>query len=432
MGNTMKEEGSSSSTSLVGGSSVYISDEGVSNLSHYKPSSQLDYSFISKILNPYWNYVATLFPDWMAPNTITLIGFLAVVFTFLATIYTNDSAEHRWIYLMNAIALFWYQTMDACDGKHARRTQTSSPLGELFDHGCDSINSLMQTVLALAAMQLLNVDDAWICFVTLLTVTAMFYISIWQQYHTAVLNFQNFSGPTEGQFVVMIVNLVVFAFGPIVFNDNLIHLILGNVDESSMLYSLSKSEFVKLKYIIIFGVNVSTITGVFQCLRDTIQSINNTHDLENSNGQEKRMNKTPVFKSLCSYLVFALVFTVWILISGSKQTLERNLLSVLYSYGMFHAYIVTRTILARVCDMTIPTLMPVLYFLIVGLLNTLFGIMKGGNAILDEGLYLNILVIVTTIMYTHLAYDVISTLTAHLGIYCFSVQKRNPINPTSK
>jgi phosphatidylglycerophosphate synthase len=28
-----------------------------------------------------------------------------------------------------------YQTLDAIDGKQARRTGTSSPLGELFDHG---------------------------------------------------------------------------------------------------------------------------------------------------------------------------------------------------------------------------------------------------------------------------------------------------------
>jgi phosphatidylglycerophosphate synthase len=33
------------------------------------------------------------------------------------------------------IGLFIYQSLDAIDGKQARRTQTSGPLGELFDHG---------------------------------------------------------------------------------------------------------------------------------------------------------------------------------------------------------------------------------------------------------------------------------------------------------
>lgn len=33
--------------------------------------------------------------------------------------------------------------MDAIDGKQARRTGTSSPLGEFFDHGCDAINMMV-------------------------------------------------------------------------------------------------------------------------------------------------------------------------------------------------------------------------------------------------------------------------------------------------
>jgi hypothetical protein len=31
--------------------------------------------------------------------------------------------------------LFAYQSLDAIDGKQARRTGSSGPLGELFDHG---------------------------------------------------------------------------------------------------------------------------------------------------------------------------------------------------------------------------------------------------------------------------------------------------------
>lgn len=44
-----------------------------------------------------------------------------------------------WAYVQAALGLFIYQTLDATDGKQARRTGTSSPLGELFDHGCDAL-----------------------------------------------------------------------------------------------------------------------------------------------------------------------------------------------------------------------------------------------------------------------------------------------------
>lgn len=42
---------------------------------------------------------------------------------------------------MSALGLFIYQSLDAIDGKQARRTNSSSPLGELFDHGCDAVST---------------------------------------------------------------------------------------------------------------------------------------------------------------------------------------------------------------------------------------------------------------------------------------------------
>ena len=46
-----------------------------------------------------------------------------------------------WGQIATAIGLFIYQTLDAIDGKQARRTNSSSPLGELFDHGCDGVST---------------------------------------------------------------------------------------------------------------------------------------------------------------------------------------------------------------------------------------------------------------------------------------------------
>lgn len=44
-----------------------------------------------------------------------------------------------WIY---AVDYGCAQTLDAVDGKQARRTNSSSPLGQLFDHGCDSFSTV--------------------------------------------------------------------------------------------------------------------------------------------------------------------------------------------------------------------------------------------------------------------------------------------------
>lgn len=51
-----------------------------------------------------------------------------------------DQPMPTWIYYSCAIGLWLYSTFDNVDGKQARRTNSSSPLGELFDHGCDALN----------------------------------------------------------------------------------------------------------------------------------------------------------------------------------------------------------------------------------------------------------------------------------------------------
>jgi ethanolaminephosphotransferase len=120
-----------------------ISEEALAGLKKYKYSA-IDKSPVSKyILQPYWTYVATLFPIWMAPNLITTIGFVLVLANFcILMIYAPflNVAGPNWIYFSFAVGLWFYSTLDNVDGKQARRTNSSSPLGELFDHGIDALN----------------------------------------------------------------------------------------------------------------------------------------------------------------------------------------------------------------------------------------------------------------------------------------------------
>ena len=48
------------------------------------------------------------------------------------------NALPSWVWYYSAFALFMAHTLDGTDGKQARRTGSSSPLGEMFDHGLDS------------------------------------------------------------------------------------------------------------------------------------------------------------------------------------------------------------------------------------------------------------------------------------------------------
>lgn len=116
-------------------------------LDAYKYSG-IDKSVVSKyILGPFWAWLVTLFPKNIAPNTITFIG-LCFVFTNVGTLLFFDpmyqgAALPTWVYLSFAFGLFAYQSMDAIDGKQARRTGMASALGEMFDHGCGGYHVLV-------------------------------------------------------------------------------------------------------------------------------------------------------------------------------------------------------------------------------------------------------------------------------------------------
>lgn len=96
------------------------------------------YTIIDNVLNHYWTWAVRFLPMWMAPNLVTMLGTVIMISTTLVQLYFAPRLEEpcpTWVYLLSALGLFLYQTLDALDGKQARRTGASSPLGQLFDHG---------------------------------------------------------------------------------------------------------------------------------------------------------------------------------------------------------------------------------------------------------------------------------------------------------
>lgn len=199
---------------LTLGPNPALRTEALVNLRSYKYNS-VDKSYLSKyVLNPYWTWCAKFMPPWLAPNVITLLGLLAIYFNILCIlIYIPDltSSAPGWVYISFALGLFFYQTMDNIDGKQARRTNMSSPLGELFDHGIDSLNCCLGGLVQSACMGLGPSQAA--AFTTFSTCVAM-YASTWETYHTHVLFLGVVNGPTEGIILAIVAMLFTAAYGP--------------------------------------------------------------------------------------------------------------------------------------------------------------------------------------------------------------------------
>nr|CDN29951.1 Putative choline/ethanolaminephosphotransferase [Podospora anserina]CDP24423.1 Putative choline/ethanolaminephosphotransferase [Podospora anserina S mat+] len=183
---------------------VYVRQERLPALKQYKYSS-VDHSLVSKyILKPFYtNVVIKLFPLSMAPNLITLTGFMFVVANFLTLLWYNPTLDQdcpSWVYYSWAAGLFLYQTFDAVDGTQARRTKQSGPLGELFDHGVDALNTSLE-VLIFAASQ--NMGQSWKTVATLFASLLTFYVQTWDEYHTKTLTLGIVNGPVEGILILV-------------------------------------------------------------------------------------------------------------------------------------------------------------------------------------------------------------------------------------
>jgi len=108
----------------------------------YKYSSPTLSLFERLYLERFWDSVVHLYPRWLAPNVITLAGYVCVLFAFFITLEGSPEFKAElpgWKYVLNGALFFIYQTLDGSDGKQARRTGSGSALGELMDHGVDAV-----------------------------------------------------------------------------------------------------------------------------------------------------------------------------------------------------------------------------------------------------------------------------------------------------
>ena len=189
-----------------------ISENGLENLRKYAYHG-VDNSLCARLfLNSFWERVVALMPQWLAPNLITLAGgaFCAAA-TLLAMLLAPTYTEHvpGWACFVYAACIFAYQTMDNIDGKQARRTGAGSPLGELFDHGVDS---LVMGMFVMIVASVLGAGGVYTVVAGVL-ILGPFYLSHWDEYHAGVLVMGELTGPTEMQVAVMAFLAVVGVLG---------------------------------------------------------------------------------------------------------------------------------------------------------------------------------------------------------------------------
>ena len=105
--------------------------------------------------------------------------------------------------------------LDNIDGKQARRTGSSSPLGLMFDHQVDALNvTITSTYLVNVLMAPQSALIYW--FVGAFP----FYYTTWEETYTGAQNFPYFSAASDGCLAIGLLSFIFYLFSPEFFIHN--------------------------------------------------------------------------------------------------------------------------------------------------------------------------------------------------------------------
>lgn len=391
---------------------IFIPANKLEQLRLYKYSSE-DHSVISKyVLKRWWNFFVQIFPLSMAPNVVTLLGFVFIVFNLLCVFYydpTLDTTLPRWCYFFYAFGLFMYQTFDGCDGCHARRTGQSGPLGELFDHSIDAINTSLGTLIFASVFKM---GYGGLLMLSQFASVCNFYTSTWEEYHTHVLYLSKFSGPVEGVLMICAVYIITGIFGPDIWNIKLFELNLSSIGYDT--YEVNSSIF----YVVV------GIPSLYYNIVSAMRNVNSYYEKVNHKDSEKvRKDTSDAYMGLVPFFAYygAIILFVWIF----PDVISENGFALVLSIACTVAFCVGRIILAHLTAQSFPFVQIPMFVPIIQLVlsKVLISIYKfPADTVLSAicWLGLGLTLGIHSVFVTEIIYEI----TTYLDIYALSIKHK--------
>eukprot|EP01090_Pellita_catalonica_P019291 TRINITY_DN6498_c0_g1_i2.p1 TRINITY_DN6498_c0_g1~~TRINITY_DN6498_c0_g1_i2.p1 ORF type:complete len:325 (+),score=16.71 TRINITY_DN6498_c0_g1_i2:58-1032(+) len=317
----------------------HITKEGLEQLHKYQYVGT-DKSLLAYYVGqPWWRFCVEYLPLWMAPNLVTMIGFMFNISAFLLQAYycptiTADNMP-SWAFYIVALFQFIYQTMDAIDGKQARRTDQSSPLGELCDHGCDALSISLQTI-QLACT--LNFKPGWIVFWICYFGVVGFWFGQWEEYYTGRLDLGYF-GVTEAQLLVIGITITSGYYG-------------------ASFWQVSVPVF-GYEFTIADLVIIASTCSIISLATQNLYAV-----YKESNARGESM--VPTLSKLVPFLSLVALYNLWAYFS-SIDIVHLYPYSMYCSFGFYFANLVGRMVLNRVCNQNFNIFQPIMIPILLGL-----------------------------------------------------------------
>lgn len=401
----------------------YLSAAHLQGFTKYKYSC-VDTSPLSNyVMHPFWNAVVQLVPRSVAPNVLTLTGWLLLM-SNLALLswydwdYETSSSDlpsvkdrppiPQWVWLYCAIAHFIGYTLDGIDGKQARRTNSSSPLGELFDHGLDSLAAIL---LPLCLYSALGRGHEWGgnphgFIVPCIAVLAGFYLFHWEKYITGVLYLPWLFDAT--QLACSVAYLVTFIYGVELWHFSI---------------AAGVSCGHALKFVLTGGFLTSipmSLWNIWLHYRKTESSEESTNSSSQASPppHPRRLSFLQAMSPWLPFVLMTLLYLAWSKLSPTDIVYREPRLFAL-TLGVVSSNIACRLIIAQMSSQSAELFNVLLIPLGVALALSLFQPMY-------ELVVLYVYTVVVVLAHVHYGVGVVEELCELFRIHCFSLAKKEP------
>ncbi|TDH65385.1 hypothetical protein CCR75_002030 [Bremia lactucae] len=369
----------------------YVTEEGVKHI--------LEYGYSGSDASLLYNYVISPVAQWLvdyvlspqlAPNAITILALSLVILSHIVMIwYSPNMVEEapRWVYAYAGLSLLFYQVLDVADGKQARKTGNSSPLGLLFDHGCDALNVVISACTFASTLML---GPTYWSLLIFLAPAMVFFMATWEEYYTGTLALPIVNGPNEGLFIMYSIYIGTAITGPRVWT------------ESNMLLPQLKNNQVFVLFTIVCALG--------QCLVSVMIAIRSM--------KRKTKDGTAALLSMMPFVVLFFLSALWVFWSPSDVFTDHPRL-LIWTVGLVFAKMVMHMMLSHMCEEPFWLLRKTFLIQLVVSFLLVAGIVPWAR----ESSVVKLFFLISLSAYAHMIYFVSTDLATILNIRIFKVKQ---------
>lgn len=353
------------------------------------------------VMGPLYNRLVRFLPMWLAPNLVTLIGLILVLVTHWTLIwYSPDllTPAPRPVYVAVGVGLFSYMVLDNLDGRQARRTGSSSPLGHLFDHGCDALNISVSGLSMVASLQL-GTTGIWSLWVLWSMGFLVCYTATLEEFFTGAMVLREINGPNEGIILMSLVHILTGALGPQIWSSPV---------------SLGPFHFARAGHLFAW-VAIPLIVPTVGC---------NYYEAWRHAGACGQSQPRTLLRAVgftIPFAVFSASLFGWALAAPDLWAAYPAVMVWMSGFNFF--YLVSRLILSHLTHTQFPFFLKALMPMAAGAANAAWGAARGAPPPVPNVTMLAAVFTVSAVFNSWRIYCMITQICTHLRIRCFSIQK---------